>query len=452
MEQEGTGLGAFQLVMLALGMVVGGSFFLGSAIAIREAGPAIVLAFAFGGVLVFIILSALSEMTVADPSPGSFRVYAHKALGGYAGYVVGWMYWLALVLAMSSEAIAASVFLKRWLPFIGAPTLAALVIVMVTGGNLLGARVFSRLEGGLAAVKVGAVVAFIVAALALISGLFPGVPAVGAGVLSSEPLAPRGVSGIAGSMLIVMFTYAGFEVIGLASSDARNPGKTVPRAIRYTVAALAGLYLAALLVLLPLVRTGVLNESTAPIAAALLAHGLTGLASITNIVLVSAILSTILAALFGLGRMLRSLALEEQAPRWLQAQDSRGVPRRAIFASGTAMLAGLGLGYILPDRVYLFLVSSSGFALLFSYLVILVAHYKLRRAEGCLDRNRLAHNHHCQHASHQGPGRRPGGRPVTRRSREPGLRHGKGPRTGYCKKGITGAAHHAGSTSTVETA
>jgi AAT family amino acid transporter len=108
--QTKDGLSALQLSMLALGTVIGGSFFLGSAIAIRSAGPAIFLAFVLGGLLVYIVLSSLSEMTVADPQPGSFRTYAERAYGPWLGFLVGWVYWTGLVLAMSSEAIAASLF------------------------------------------------------------------------------------------------------------------------------------------------------------------------------------------------------------------------------------------------------------------------------------------------------------------------------------------------------
>jgi AAT family amino acid transporter len=100
-----------------------------------------------------------------------------------------------------------------------------------------------------------------------------------------------------------------------------------------------------------------------------------------SIVLITAILSTMLAAMFGLGRMIRSLANEGYAPGWLK--DVGDIPRRGILFSGVAMLMGLGLGLILPQQVYLFLVSSGGFALLFSYVVILATHYKLRKRTGC---------------------------------------------------------------------
>lgn len=375
------GLSAWQLTMMALGTVIGGSFFLGSAVAIRAAGPAIIISYVFGGILVYFILFALSEMTVANPAPGSFRTFAEQAYGPAAGFVVGWVYWTGLVLAMSSEALAVSVFLRTWFPGLSLGLLGSLVIIGVSLLNLLGADRLSKLESGLAAVKLLAIVGFSVLGLALISGLLPSVGPVGAGALNTEPWLPAGIGGIAGSMLIVIFTYAGFEIIGLAASESRNPHKTVPRAIAITVFSLVGMYLMAIVILLPLIPTEMLSAEESLFVAALRRWGQGWAGTIMNAVLVTAILSTMLAAMFGLGRMIRSLADEGHAPAWIK--DEGDIPYRGILFSGTAMLVGLGLGFILPQQVYLFLVSSGGFALLFAYVVILATHNKYRRTHGC---------------------------------------------------------------------
>ncbi|PZN11933.1 MAG: amino acid permease [Bacillota bacterium] len=374
------GLTAGQLVLLALGTVIGGSFFFGSAIAIRAAGPAILLGFVLGAALVYIVLAALAELTTADPHPGSFRHYAERAYGPLAGFVVGWVYWAGLTLAMSSEATAAAVFLRSWTE-LPAPVLATLVVLSVTVLNLLGARQFARLEGILVAIKVLAVVGFIAVGAALILGLIPGRPAVGWGALAAEPFFPAGLGGLAGSMLIVIFTYAGFEVIGLAAPEAHDPARTVPRANLLTTLGLTALYVVAIGVLLPLIPTARLTTEASPWVAALGAHGIAWAARAINGVVITAILSTILAALFGLGRVVRSLAEAGYGPAWLC--DRGEVPRRGILFSGLAMLAGVSLGYVLPRQAYLFLVSAGGFAFLLVYLSVVAAQLRLRRVAGC---------------------------------------------------------------------
>ncbi len=388
MSDKNAGLSVWHLTMLALGTVVGGSFFLGSAIAIKAAGPAILISFILGGILVYIVLTALSEMTVASQTAGSFRTFAEQMYGPAIGFVVGWLYWTGLTLAMSSEATAAAVFINAWIPGLSLPAMAAIIIVAVTLLNLIGARTLASLESGLAFLKLSAIIGFIVLAVALISGLIPGKAPVGLGVLRTEPFFPAGLAGIAGSMLIVMFTYAGFEVIGLAASEARDPHRTVPRAILFTILGLVGLYVAAISVLLPLVRTQIMTESVSPLVAGLTAGGFGVVAAATNVILVTAILSTMLAAMFGMGRMVRSLAEAGYAPAWLR--EKWDIPRRGILFSGAAMLAGVALAFILPSRIYIFLVSSGGFALLFTYVVIMATHYKYRKLHGCPPKG------HCQ--------------------------------------------------------
>ena len=186
------GLSAGHLVMLSLGTVIGGSFFLGSSVAIRAAGPSVVLAYILGGVLVYYILYAMSEMTVADPHCGGFKTFAAKAFGERTGFVVGWVYWLGMVLGMSSEATAASILLSRYLPGISLPLTGSVIIIAVTLLNLLGTVRLSKLESGLAGIKVAAVVSFIVIAFLLIAGL-AGKPAVGLGEIAREPIAPGGL-------------------------------------------------------------------------------------------------------------------------------------------------------------------------------------------------------------------------------------------------------------------
>ncbi len=380
MKKKDNGLSAWQLTMMALGTVIGGSFFLGSSVAIHAAGPSVLISFILGGVLVYFILYALSEMTVANPDAGSFRTFASQSFGQGAGFVVGWVYWTGMVLAMSSEATAVSILVRDFFPKISISLLGSSIIIGVTLLNLLGADKLSKLESGLAAVKLLAIVSFIIIAVLLIVGLFPGKSAVGAGELVREPQMTGGIKSIAGSMLIVMFSYAGFEIIGLAASETANPKETVPKAIRNTVFCLVGFYILAVAALLPLIPTADINDNSSPFVAALNRRGIGWAGTVINVVLITAILSTMLAAMFGLGRMMRSLVDEGLAPIWLK--DKKDVPYRGILFSGFAMLVGLGFGLLLP-RVYLFLISSGGFALLFTYAVIMATHIRFRKKHGC---------------------------------------------------------------------
>ncbi|MDF2557132.1 MAG: amino acid permease [Bacillales bacterium] len=380
MQKKNKGLSAWQLTMMALGSVIGGSFFLGSSIAIQAAGPSILISYILAGVLVFFILYALSEMTVANPSMGSFSTFAAQQLGKGVGFVVGWLYWTGIVLSMSSEATAISILFREWFPNVSIAMLGTGIIIGVTLLNLLGADKIGKLASALSGVKIFAIIFFIITAIVLIIGLLPGASPIGVGALSEEPLMPGGFKGIAGSMLLIIFAYAGFEIIGLAATEAENPRETIPKAIRYTVISLVGLYVLYVLALLPLIPTASLNENVSPMVASLERWGIGWAGNAINIVLISAILSAMLASLFGLGRMIRSLTEEGHAPRLLK--DKGDVPYRGILFSGFAMLVGLGFGLLFP-RVYLVLISTGGFSLILTYAVIMASHIRHRKTVGC---------------------------------------------------------------------
>lgn len=372
-------LGSGQLTMIALGSIVGGSFFLGSSVAIRAAGPSVILAYIFCGLLAYYILFATSEMTVASPG-ASFQTFARNAFGEGAGFVVGWMYWIGMVLCLSSEATAVSLLLRDWFPRLPLPLTSVGVITLAVGVNLSGVSVFSRLESALSAVKLLAVVGFIVLALLLIFGALPGRAPVGLGAVAAEPFAPGGATGVLGSLLVVMFSYCGFEVISLAVDETENPRVTIPRAIRQTVAALVGLYLLYIFVLLPLIPTGSLSENVSPIVAALHRHGVSQVGDIVNAVLIIAIASTMLATAYGAGRMMRALSASGLAPRGLRGTGDN--PFRSIGVTGLCGLAALGIGGLFP-RAYVFLISASGFTILFTYAAIMASHIRFRRTHGC---------------------------------------------------------------------
>jgi len=379
MNREEKGLSAGQLTMMALGCVIGGSFFLGTAVAINAAGPGVIICYILGGIVVHYILYAISEMTINNPVSGSFRTFVSQAFGRGGGFVVGWVYWTGMVLAMSSEATAISILVREWAPNISIPLLGSVIIVCVTLVNLLGATKLSKLESALASIKIFAIVFFIITAILLIVGLYPGKPAVGIGALANEPIFPGGIAGIAGSMLIVLFAYAGFEIIGLAASETDKPKTTIPKAIRYTVLSLLALYIMSYAVIMPLISTTQISADRSPMVAALNAVGIGWAGTAINIVLISAILSTMLAAMFGLGRMMRSLADEGLAPEFLK--DITDVPYRGILISGIAMLAGLGFALLAP-QIYLFLISAGGLAILFTYVAIMATHIRFRIKNG----------------------------------------------------------------------
>ncbi|MGG8407275.1 amino acid permease, partial [Streptomyces sp. 12297] len=130
------GLKQRHLSMIALGGVIGAGLFVGSGAGIAAAGPSIVLAYAASGLLVMFVMRMLGEMSAANPASGSFSVHAERAIGPWAGFTAGWMFWTLLCVGVAIEAIGAANIVSGWLP--GTPPWLWVLVFMAVfcGSNL----------------------------------------------------------------------------------------------------------------------------------------------------------------------------------------------------------------------------------------------------------------------------------------------------------------------------
>ncbi len=160
------GLKQRHLTMIAIGGVIGAGLFVGSGVVINGAGPAAFLSYAITGVLIIMVMRMLGEMATANPSTGSFADYARKALGGWAGFSAGWLYWYFWVIVVGFEAVAGAKVLTYW---VDAPLwlLSLGLMVLMTATNLFSVSSFGEFEFWFAGIKVAAIVVFLV-----LGGLF----------------------------------------------------------------------------------------------------------------------------------------------------------------------------------------------------------------------------------------------------------------------------------------
>jgi AAT family amino acid transporter len=105
-----------QLVMIGLGGAIGTGLFMGSGVAIGYAGPAVVLSYAIAAIAAVAMVFSLSEMAVVHPTAGSFGTYAEIYLNPWAGWIARYSYWMAQVIAVGGEAVAAGVYMTFWFP------------------------------------------------------------------------------------------------------------------------------------------------------------------------------------------------------------------------------------------------------------------------------------------------------------------------------------------------
>src|SRR2546421_4515742 len=105
-----------QVALIGLGSTIGTGLFLGSAISVKQAGPAVVLSFLAGALITLTVMWALAEMAVAHPAAGSFGLYGEMFLNPWAGFAIRYTYWLTLVVIVGSEVVAAAIYCKLWFP------------------------------------------------------------------------------------------------------------------------------------------------------------------------------------------------------------------------------------------------------------------------------------------------------------------------------------------------
>ncbi|MFF3015222.1 amino acid permease [Streptomyces sp. NPDC057939] len=372
------------LTMLGLGGVIGAGLFVGSGAGIGIAGPAIILSYLLAGVLAMLVMRMLGEMSAAMPASGSFSVYAQKALGRWAGFSAGWLYWFLLVVVLAVEATGAAKIANGWLPAVDQWVWVLVFMVVFTVSNLAAVRNFGEFEFWFAALKVGAIVLFLILGTLAIFGVLPDTDPVGMANLTGHGgFFPAGMGGVVAGMLAVVFAFGGLEVVTIAAAESDDPARSVARAVRSAVWRILFFYVGSMLVIVTLLPWDSLEPGQSPYVAVLDSIGIPAAGQIMNIVVFVALLSALNANLYGSSRMVFSLAERGEAPRSLLKVSGGGVPRRAVFASVAFGFVSVVLNLLWPDTVFLYMLNAVGAVLLFVWALIAVSQLKLR---GMLER------------------------------------------------------------------
>ena len=372
-------LDAPALTLLTIGGIMGSGLFLASGLVLREAGPFTLVLAAVGFVAMGLEIRALAEMSVATPAPGSFLVYMTRVLGPGWTFVSGWIFWFSSVLTMSSEVTAAATFTRFWFPGVPLWTWSLAYSALIIGMNFASVGGFGRIEGVMAAVKSVAVLAFVVLGLATAAHLLGGgAVAGGSAAIGREAVLPSGLLGAAPAFLLMLFAYAGTGVLGLAAPETKRPREAIGRAVGWVSAFILVAYLGGIVTILALVPTGTLSATVSPFVVASHRVPLSHAASVMNVVLLFAVLSTMNAALYSNVRVLYSLARQGAAPRGLGRLGAGGQPTRAIWVSAGLLALTIGLAYALPHKAYAYLVTATGFQAMFIWLMVLLTHLRYR--------------------------------------------------------------------------
>jgi len=364
--------------MIALGGIIGASLFIGSGAVIHTVGPAAVVSYAIGGLLVVLVMRMLGEMAAAAPRTGSFMEYANDALGGWAGFTVGWLYWYFWVGVVAFEAVAGAKILEGWLPQVPQWVFSLLLMLLLTASNLASARSFGETEFWLASIKVATIVVFLVVGLLFVLGLWPDAK-FSVGNMGRDGFFAGGGFSVLHGVVLVIFSYFGAEIVTIAAAESDQPEASVRKATSTIVWRVILFYVGSVALLVMITPWRDVPSDTSPFAAAFGRFGLPAAETVVSAVVLTAALSVLNSGLYTASRMLFALRDHGWAPRWIAHTNNRGVPWKAIILSTLVGYVAVVMSYVSPDKIFYFIINSAGAVALFVYAIIAGSQLRMRR-------------------------------------------------------------------------
>jgi L-asparagine transporter-like permease len=379
---------------ISLGTTVGTGLFLGAERTISVAGPSLILAYLFTGIVVFFLMRQLGEMVTNEPVAGSLGYFSNKYWGKFPGFLAGWNYWIEYVLSGIVELTAVAAYTQYWFPNLATWKTALLFFVLVNAVNLTTVKVYGEVEFWLSSIKIIAVCTIILTggyllifdphlvAGSTIKNLWQA-PTIGpnAGNLLYSGFFPHGIMGFIMAFPIIIFAFDGIDLLGLSAAEAQDPRRDIPKAVHQVVFRIMIFYVGSFLVLLSLCHWSSLSVSESPFVLIFDMIGFKYVAWALNFVVLTAALSVYNGCIYSNSRMLYGLAMQKQAPKIFTKTNKRGVPSAAILFSGALTFLVIPLNYFLPNWAEAFeiVVAFSVVGIILNWGIMTIAHLKFRQ-------------------------------------------------------------------------
>ncbi|MEK0305932.1 amino acid permease [Bifidobacterium favimelis] len=402
-QDEGAGLRKSlknrHIQLISLGGAIGTGLFYGSSESISLAGPAIIVAYLIGGAAIFMIVRALSEMSVEDPKAGAFSYYATRYMSKRTGFVSGWNYWFNYILVSMVELSVVGSFVNFWFPSIPAWVSAVVFLIIITAANLMGVSKFGEFEFWFAIIKIVAIIAMIVGGLAVVAMHLPTTNGLHAsfanwfnvdGGFLPHGLISKGADGqwvgLLMALTVVMFSFGGTELIGITAGEASEPRKTIPKATNAIVWRILVFYICALGVIMAVIPWNAIGKPNdkgvviSPFVQIFDSVGVHAAAGILNFVCLTAVMSVYNSALYSNSRMLYSLSKQGNAPRYLGRLSKSGVPYAGVLTSACITAIAVVIVFLWPEFAFNYLMSVATIAALINWSLIMITEMRFRKA------------------------------------------------------------------------
>ncbi|MBC9709000.1 MAG: amino acid permease [Enterococcus sp.] len=382
-------LSSRHITMLALGGAIGAGLFKGSGEAIGIAGPSVLIAFLIGGIILYIVMKGLGKIVLSGGDThhglsGLIRPY----LGAHAADFTDWVYWSMWIINIIAEAVAAASFLQLWFPHIPAWVFVFMLAVLTTIINLYSVRLFAETEYWLAFAKISVIILLIIFAAYLVgqqmlgSGVFPTLQQ----LTDHGGFTPHGMKGIISSLLVVIYSYGGSELIAITVSEADDPKRAIPKAIKGVMGRIISFYIIPLFLLLIIFPWNTLaGTNVSPFVMVFEKMNIPFAADIVNFVIVLALFSSINSGVYASSRILFfRLKDRKGSSRKLAVLNKHQVPQRAVLFCTSVLYLGVALSYFVGDKLFGYLAGSLSYTVLLIWIIISAASFVLTLRKGTL--------------------------------------------------------------------
>ena len=379
------------LQLIAIGGAIGTGLFMGSGKTISLAGPSILVIYMIIGFMVFLVMRALGELLLSNLQYKSFIDFSSDLIGPWAGYFVGWTYWLCWItigIADLSAIIYYLQFFNNGLPFTPAEGVLISIasIVFIMGLNLVTVKLFGEMEFWFALIKIIAIVVLIAVGLWMIFTGFTsdaGTVASFSHVWDHGGLFPTGAMGFLAGFQIAIFAFVGVELVGTTAAETKDPEKNLPKAVNSIPIRIIIFYVLALLIVMSVTPWDQIDPSVSPFVNLFSQAGIAAAAIIMNLVVLSSVMSSMNGGVFSTSRMLFGLSRENQGPKAFGRLNSRAVPANALYFSAICLLLGAALQYFVPNAVEAFTLATTLSTVLFICVWLMIiwsymVYYKTR--------------------------------------------------------------------------
>lgn len=377
-------LNSRHITMIAIGGAIGTGLFLGSGQAIHYAGPSIIIAYLIMGIFTYLLMRALGELMLSDTSKHSFIDFVKVYLGPRAEFMTGWMYWICWISLAMADLTATGIYLRYWFPNLPQWVGPLVIVIVLMAANSVNVGLFGEIESWFAFIKVAAIEALIVVGLILIFShhVAHGTAASFSNLVRFGGIFPNGGSGFMKDCQMVVFAFAGIEMVGVTAGEAANPEKELPKAINTLPVRIGLFYIGSMIVIMSVYPWYAVKTTSSPFVQVFSAMGIKYAAGIINFVVLTAAMSATNSALFTTSRTLYTLACDGDAPVYFGTLSPEAVPKRALNCSTLVLLLAVILNYLVPSKIFEIISSVSTINFLFVWVIIMICHLIYRHQGG----------------------------------------------------------------------